>query len=67
VALETQANEILYDGAAGGGKSHLMREAAIKWCSNIPGLQVYLFRRVYADLPKNTWFANDGSTDQPQR
>jgi hypothetical protein len=53
LALETEATEVLYGGAAGGGKSHLMRVAALLWCSAIPGLQVYLFRRVREDLIKN--------------
>lgn len=53
VAFETRANEVLYGGAAGGGKSHLMRVAAISWCVAIPGLQVYLFRRTSPDLFKN--------------
>jgi hypothetical protein len=52
-ALQTTATEILYGGAAGGGKSHLMRCAAILWCAHIPGLQVYLFRRIRDDLVKN--------------
>ncbi|MBA4774312.1 MAG: terminase [Rhizobiales bacterium] len=52
-ALESRATEILYGGAAGGGKSHLMRVAAILWCAAIPGLQVYLFRRIRDDLVKN--------------
>lgn len=52
-ALESKATEILYGGAAGGGKSHLMRVAAIMWCASIPGLQVYIFRRVREDLIKN--------------
>lgn len=52
-ALESIATEILYGGAAGGGKSHLMRIAAILWCSAISGLQVYLFRRIRDDLVKN--------------
>ncbi|MFA7327352.1 MAG: terminase family protein [Candidatus Kapaibacterium sp.] len=30
-----------------------MRIAAIAWCTDIPGLQVYLFRRVSDDLAKN--------------
>lgn len=33
--------------------SHLMRIASIVWCLEIPGLQVYLFRRVFDDLVKN--------------
>lgn len=52
-ALNTVATEVLYGGAAGGGKSHLMRIAAIIWCSIIPGLQVYIFRRIREDLIKN--------------
>jgi hypothetical protein len=53
VAWRTKATEILYGGAAGGGKSHAMRAIAIYWCSRIPGLQVYLFRRLSGDLAKN--------------
>ena len=53
LALNSPATEILYGGAAGGGKSHLMRIAAIWWCASIPGLQVYLFRRKYKELLKN--------------
>lgn len=52
-AFNSKATEILYGGAAGGGKSHLMRVAAVIWCSSIPGLQVYLFRRIEGDLKKN--------------
>jgi len=53
LAFLSQANEILYGGAAGGGKSHLMRVAAIAWCVAIPNLQIYLFRRTLPDLLKN--------------
>lgn len=52
-AFDSPATECLYGGAAGGGKSFLMRAAAIIWCSEIAGLQVYLFRRVRDDLIKN--------------
>lgn len=53
VAFLTEATEVLFGGAAGPGKSHLMRVAAIVWCCAISGLQVYLFRRVREDLYKN--------------
>jgi hypothetical protein len=52
-AFLTEATEVLFGGAAGPGKSHLMRVAAIVWCCSIAGLQVYLFRRVREDLYKN--------------
>jgi hypothetical protein len=52
-ALLTPATEVLFGGAAGPGKSHAMRAGSIIWCSEIPGLQVYLFRRLYDDLIKN--------------
>ncbi|MDQ2150070.1 terminase family protein [Alcaligenaceae bacterium C4P045] len=51
--FKSWATEILFGGAAGGGKSYAMRILAIIWCSMIPGLQVYLFRRTYDDLVKN--------------
>jgi len=52
-AFESKSTEMLYGGAAGGGKSHLMRVCAIAWCVDIPGIQVYLFRRTHPDLWKN--------------
>jgi hypothetical protein len=53
LAFQSRATETLYGGAAGGGKSFLMRVCAIMWCTDIPGLQVYLFRRTRDDLAKN--------------
>jgi Terminase large subunit, T4likevirus-type, N-terminal len=60
LAFESQANEILYGGAAGGGKSHLMRRAAITWCKWVAGLQVYLFRREFGDLFMNHMESSGG-------
>jgi len=53
VAYDTLGTEVLYGGAAGGGKSHLMRGASVLWSTFIPGLQTYLFRRKFPDLYKN--------------
>jgi hypothetical protein len=53
IAFETKATEVLFGGAAGGGKSMCMRIAAIVWGAAIPGLQIYLFRRSRLDLIKN--------------
>lgn len=52
-ALRCPADEILYGGAAGGGKSHLIRAAMIIWALAAPGLQCYLFRRTFPELVDN--------------
>jgi hypothetical protein len=51
--FQSSARQILFGGAAGPGKSHLLRIAGIAWAYAIPGLQVYLFRRTFPDLYKN--------------
>lgn len=51
--FNSEANEIFYGGAAGGGKSHLMRIAAILWAMQIPGVQIYFFRRQFVDIELN--------------
>lgn len=53
LAFTSKATEILYGGAAGGGKSHLMRVLGITLALQVPGLQIYLFRRLSDDLRKN--------------
>lgn len=52
-ALVSPATELLYGGAASGGKSHLSRVMAILWAIEVPGIQIYFFRRLYDDLIKN--------------
>lgn len=51
--FDSDATEILYGGAAGAGKSMLMRAVGIALTFDIPNLQVYLFRRTYPDLIAN--------------
>jgi hypothetical protein len=51
--FQTEATEVLYGGAAGGGKSYLERVSAIRWCVEVPGIQVYFFRRTLPDLRDN--------------
>lgn len=52
-AIQSFAQERLYGGAAGGGKSHLERVESIALSLEIPGLQTYLFRRSFSDLQKS--------------
>jgi hypothetical protein len=53
IAYLTPANEVLFGGAKGPGKSFLMRCAFCMWCIEAPGLQCYLFRRIWQDLKQN--------------
>lgn len=50
MALTTEANEIGYGGAAGGGKSQVIRVAPIRYSWEIEGFQAFIFRRTYKDL-----------------
>ena len=53
VVANSPANEILYGGAAGPGKSWTLRWIAAMAAAAIPGLQVYLFRRTRPELERN--------------
>ena len=53
LAFTTPATEFLAGGAAGGGKSFMLRVSAMRWCMEVPGIQVYLFRRTLPDLRDN--------------
>lgn len=44
------ANEVLYGGAAGGGKSYAICWDALMRCLKYPGTSAYLFRRTYPEL-----------------
>lgn len=52
-ALTTEAQELLFGGASGGGKSHFLRHALSVWCLSIPGLQCVLIRKKNDDILSN--------------
>ena len=49
----SQAFEVLYGGAAGGGKSYACVWDALLRCLKHPGTEAYLFRKTYKELEKN--------------
>lgn len=49
-AIFTPAQEVLYGGAAGPGKSWMARVISILCCATVPGFQMFLFRRTRPDL-----------------
>lgn len=50
---DSLATEIAYGGAVGGGKSYALRACSINWAIQIPGLNIYLFRKHYDELIRN--------------
>lgn len=63
IAWESDAEEMLFGGAAGPGKSYFLRVLSIAYCVMVPGVQVYLFRRLSPDLHKNHM---QGPTSYPE-
>lgn len=59
-ALLTEAQEVLFGGAASPGKSFLLRAASIILSLEVPGVNVYLFRRLYRELMLNHVYSNNG-------
>lgn len=59
-ALLSTATEILFGGAASPGKSFLLRAASIILSLEVPGINVYLFRRLYRELMLNHVYSNNG-------
>ena len=48
--MMSSAEELLYGGAAGGGKSLALRAWAVAYCMKYPGALIGLFRRSYREL-----------------
>jgi hypothetical protein len=44
------ADEVLYGGARGGGKTDFALAEALRRCLSVPGLQAVFFRRTYVEL-----------------
>lgn len=58
--LTSRATEILYGGAAGGGKSYLMRVMAILICLEVENATIYIFRRLFKELLANHVYGPTG-------
>ena len=52
-AHDVVVDELLYGGAAGGGKSRWGRAEAVRMALLVPGSRTILFRRTFADLDRS--------------
>lgn len=53
LAHSIAVDELLYGGAAGGGKSRWARAVLVEFCMSFPGVRAILFRRTFADLERS--------------
>lgn len=53
LAHKTYVDEMLYGGAAGGGKSRFARAAVVIMAAQIPGCRVLILRRTFKDLRRS--------------
>ncbi len=53
LAHATNVDELLYGGAAGGGKSRFMRADMFQFCMMVPGGRAIIFRRTFPDLARS--------------
>jgi len=51
--LSARAKHIGYGGARGGGKSHIVRDKAVRLCLRYPGIRVLILRRTMPELRSN--------------
>ena len=59
-AVMSPAQEILIGGSAGPGKSYFPRSLSIILALEIPGIQIYLFRRLHRELVRNHVYGSGG-------
>lgn len=52
---DSTATNLMYGGAAGGGKSRSMREDALDFCAKHPGVTVLFLRRTFPELRDTHW------------
>jgi hypothetical protein len=52
LAHHTLVDELLYGGAAGGGKSRMARAEAVLNCLRVPGFRAIIFRSTFKDLER---------------